>query len=280
MMLLKLLRVKQWIKNGFVAAPFFFSYMFLNPETYFSVITATGAFCLISSAVYVLNDINDREKDQNHPKKRFRPIAAGQIDILPAFLIAILLVIGSISLSAFTNMGVTTVITVYFLMNILYTKVLKKIVLLDVGFIAIGFFLRLLAGALAIDVSLSAWIVLTTFFLSLLLGFSKRKNEFVSTDASHRSTLKVYTEELLNSLVVMSTTLTLLTYALYIIDTKDVSNLKYLANYPIVVYALFRYLYLLFAKNDGGDAAETLLKDKPLLVSAILWGIVMVLTFY
>lgn len=274
---LKLIRVKQWVKNGFVLAPLFFSYSFLDFNLVTSAIFALLSFCFISSFVYILNDIFDRDSDKFHTKKKFRPIASGKISIRVALIVAFI----SLLLSAFFafKANILIVIGIYLVVNIFYTLYLKKIVFVDVGIIAFGFFLRLLAGANSISQPLSSWIVLTTLFLSLLLGFSKRRSELLSSDKKHRKTLNFYSESLLNNLILMSTTLTIITYSLYIVETKGVYDLIYLLNVPFVIYSLFRYLSIVFNDDGGDDTAELLFSDKPLLISIILWFIVMVLTF-
>ncbi|NGU67654.1 decaprenyl-phosphate phosphoribosyltransferase, partial [Clostridium perfringens] len=193
--LLKLMRPKQWIKNFFVFGALIFSYSFLNLNKTIAALIAFILFCLISSTVYIMNDILDVEKDRIHPKKRFRPIASGAISIKQATIALVVLLAISMISSFMINKGLFFILVLYFINNIFYSFKIKNIVILDVISIAVGFILRVIAGGVAIDVSLSGWILLCTFFISLFLGFEKRRNEIIKLEGKaneHRKILDDY----------------------------------------------------------------------------------------
>lgn len=272
--LLKLMRPKQWVKNLFVIGPLIFSVSFLEPKKIEYSLIAFILFCLISSTVYIMNDIVDVEKDRIHPKKRNRPIASGAIKV-PAAVVS-LLVLLAISLigSYLINFELFIVIILYFINNILYSFKIKHIVIVDVISIAIGFILRVIAGGIAIDVNLSGWILLCTFFISLFLGFEKRKNELLKLQGNaneHRKILDDYSEELLNQISNICVPCTLVSYAMYTFIGHP--NPYMMLTNLFVVYGLFRYKYLVIKKGEGGSPTEALLTDKALIINIILWAV-------
>lgn len=272
--LFKLMRPKQWIKNFFVFGALIFSYSFLNLNkvTYSSL--AFILFCLISSTVYIMNDILDVEKDRIHPKKRFRPIASGAISIKKAKVaLCVLLAVGMIS-AFMINRNLFFVLALYFINNILYSFKVKNIVILDVISIAIGFILRVIAGGVVIDVSLSGWILFCTFFISLFLGFEKRRNELIKLEGranEHRKILDDYSDELLKQFSDITLTCTVISYAMYTFVAYE-SSYMMITNI-FVVYGLFRYKYLSMKKGEGGSPTETVLTDKSIIIDVILWAI-------
>ncbi|MDK0957126.1 decaprenyl-phosphate phosphoribosyltransferase [Clostridium perfringens] len=272
--LLKLMRPKQWIKNFFVFGALIFSYSFLNLNKTIAALIAFILFCLISSTVYIMNDILDVEKDRVHPKKRFRPIASGAISIKKATIALVVLLAISMISSFMINKGLFFILVLYFINNIFYSFKIKNIVILDVISIAVGFILRVIAGGVAIDVSLSGWILLCTFFISLFLGFEKRRNEIIKLEGKaneHRKILDDYSDELLKQFSDITLTCTVIAYSMYTFVAYNTSYMM-LTNI-FVVYGLFRYKYLSMKKGEGGSPTETVLTDKSIIIDVILWAI-------
>ncbi|MGL4741020.1 MAG: decaprenyl-phosphate phosphoribosyltransferase [Sarcina sp.] len=272
--LLKLMRPKQWVKNLFVIGPLIFSLSFLSPGKIEKSIIAFILFCLISSTVYIMNDIVDVEKDRIHPKKKNRPIASGAIKIPAAIVSLLVLLVISLGTAYFINIALFIVLIIYFVNNILYSFKIKHIVIVDVISIAIGFILRVIAGGIAIDVKLSGWILLCTFFISLFLGFEKRKNEIIKLQGNaneHRKILDDYSEDLLTQISNISVPCTLVSYAMYTFIGHP--NPYMMLTNLFVVYGMFRYKYLVLKKGIGGSPTEALLKDKALIINIILWAI-------
>lgn len=272
--LLKLMRPKQWIKNFFVFGALIFSYSFLNLNKTIAALIAFILFCLISSTVYIMNDILDVEKDRIHPKKRFRPIASGAISIKQAIIALVVLLAISMISSFMINKGLFFILVLYFINNIFYSFKIKNIVILDVISIAVGFILRVIAGGVAIDVSLSGWILLCTFFISLFLGFEKRRNEIIKLEGKaneHRKILDDYSDELLKQFSDITLTCTVISYAMYTFVAYE--NAYMMITNIFVVYGLFRYKYLSMKKGEGGSPTETVLTDKSIIIDVILWVI-------
>jgi len=223
-----LLRPKHWIKNLFVFAALIFSLNLFNIVKLIASLQAFFAFCLASSFVYIINDIIDIEQDRKHPKKRNRPIASGKISVKNAIIISIICLIASIILAFFVNLNTLIIISVYIFINIFYSIKIKNVVILDVMFIALGFILRMIAGATAIEVSFSNWILLTTFCISLFLGFGKRRGEILlvnnNTQNNTRFVLKLYSAQFLDYMIMSSVTLTIISYALYTIDLEVIKR--------------------------------------------------------
>lgn len=270
--ILKLLRVKQWIKNFFVFGALIFSFNFNDINSVISSFKVFLLFSLISSSVYILNDIVDVNRDKAHPTKKFRPIASGKVSIKNALLVFAFLFLTSISLSILVNKYVTIVLLVYFVNNLFYSFKLKHVVILDVFLIAFGFILRVVAGGLAIDVVLSPWILLCTLFISLFLGFEKRKAELItlgSNSSSHRNILSSYSVEFLNELTTISSTCTIVFYSLYtILQYPD--KPMFVTSF-LVAYGVFRYKYLIHKKGHGGSPTETVLTDKSIIFTVFIW---------
>lgn len=217
--ILKLIRVKQWIKNAFVLAPLLFSLKFTEMGAVVQSALAFAAFCFIASAVYVMNDILDRKKDALHPKKKNRPIANGKIQPVTGEGIACLLIVAAaVCLFILGSAKTAMTIMIYVMLNILYSYKLKQMVLVDVLVIAVGFILRVYAGAYAIGVPVSSFIFMTTLFLSLFLGFTKRKAELIRSGSEGREVLEKYSKEMVNQYIVISVALTIMCYALYTLE--------------------------------------------------------------
>lgn len=283
--IIQLLRIKQWIKNTFLFTPLIFSLNFLNAGLVTKSLLAFLAFCLASSFGYAVNDILDREKDRQHPEKSRRPIARGAVSVPAASFVAGILLAASIALSIVVNPLVTASIAGYIVLVALYSFVLKRLVIIDVMAIALGFVIRVIAGALAIEVGISNWILLCSLFISLFLGFGKRRNELNSLDdaANHRSVLGNYNIRLLDYMIVASLALTIITYSLYVIDPETVSRLgtdKLVMTLPFVIYGVFKYLYRLHVKQDGSDLADIILRDKGIIIDIVLWLLSIVIILY
>ncbi|MBU4349092.1 decaprenyl-phosphate phosphoribosyltransferase [bacterium] len=282
-----LLRPKHWIKNIFVFAALIFSLNLFNIIKLAASLQAFFAFCLTSSFVYIINDIIDIEQDRKHPKKRNRPIPSGKISIKNATTISIVCLITSITLAYFVNLNTLIVILVYIFVNIFYSIKIKNVVILDVMFIALGFILRMIAGATAIGVSFSNWILLTTFCISLFLGFGKRRGEILltnnNTQNNARFVLKLYSMQFLDYMIMSSVTLTIISYALYTIDSKVIKRFgtdKLIYTVPLVIYGIFRYLYVIYRNDSDGDPTEVVLKDKSIISVVLLWILLVIGLIY
>ena len=276
--LIRSLRVKQWIKNLFVFAALLFTQNYYDPELNGKALTAFFLFCFLSSAIYLINDVLDIKVDRQHPIKKNRPIAAGKLSISLALVFSGLLTILTWLMGYFyLGYNFFMICLVYWLMNLLYSKYLKHIVILDVLIIAIGFVLRAMAGAEAIQVEISNWLLLCTILLSLFLALSKRRHELVLLDENathHRAILKEYSPYLLDQLISVVTASTLMAYALYTMDQDVQANLgtdKLIFTTPFVIYGIFRYLYLVHQKDQGGDTSEMIVTDKPFALNIFLW---------
>ncbi|GKS58877.1 decaprenyl-phosphate phosphoribosyltransferase [Nitrospira sp.] len=276
LLLFSAMRPADWVKNVFVVAPLFFS----GQAAVFDKVALTGivvvAFCAMSSAVYLFNDINDREHDRLHEKKRHRPIASGELSTGLAASAASILAILSIAIVGF-SWKVVGVLVCYGVINVAYSLWTKHVVIVDVISIAMGFVLRVFAGGLAIEVTPSSWLILATFLLSLFLGLAKRRHELflMRTDAnSHRPVLEEYSIKLVDELISVVTPVTLLTYILYTLDEKTIHHFRSEHLYVtslFVVFGIFRYLYLVHRKDLGGSPTDLVVKDIPLVLSILGW---------
>jgi len=280
------LRVYQWPKNLVVFAALVFALELTKPS---QVLLSIGAFfvlCAASSAVYVLNDIVDREKDRVHPDKQARAVASGAISVPAAFVLVLVLSAGSLGAAYALRPAFCLAVVCFLALNLVYSFVLKKIMLVDVLSIAMGFVIRGIAGALVLDVRFTNWLVVCTMFLALFLALGKRRREIDLLDAeaiNHREVLGHYTAPYLDSLMLILAGATLLTYTIYTCSPDVVDRTgtdKLYLSLPFVVYGLFRYLYLVHHKRGGGDPSRTLLKDLPLMVTVFLWGLTSIVIVY
>lgn len=273
---LRLLRVKQWVKNAFIFFPIIFAGLLHNPKIFTHVTIVFFAFCFISSATYILNDFMDKDKDKQHPIKSRRPLASGKIPLYVALtFMFLLLTIGLTTLKCIDE-SILFVGILYLFLNLIYNFLTKKIVILDVISIAIGFQLRIWAGSLACQVLPSIWLQFCVLLLSLFLGFIKRRHELSILEKSaalHRPVLQNYTAYLLDQLTSISATLTIVFYGLYSISPEVQMRLGYSIIYSLifVIYGLFRYLYLVQVKNLGGEPGDVILKDLPSMINLVLW---------
>lgn len=277
---MRLVRVKQWTKNAVVFAAFLFALGDRQQNLSWLVLWKAGLaaflFCLLSSAVYILNDIRDVEQDRAHPNKRRRPIAAGEIAIAPALAAAALFLVITFYGAYRISTALPLVLLAYLLLQVAYTFFLKRIPLLDVLVIATGFVLRAVAGAVAILVPISPWLLICTFLLAIFLGLCKRRHEKVNTAGSEtRAVLAGYTPMLLDSLIAMSGAATIVTYAIYTLwpETVEKFGTQWLcATLPFVLFGIFRYMYLVYQADQGDRPEQILLSDIPILSTVALYG--------
>lgn len=269
---IKLFRPKQWIKNFFVFAALIFSNNFLNIDYLKQTTYAFLCFCLISSCVYIFNDMVDVEKDRKHPRKKYRPIASGAVSKKEALMLFLLTAGGGITASFLINKLFGVIVIGYLINNAVYSFKVKHLVILDVMSIALGFLLRVISGAAVIHVDVSPWILLCTLLLSLFLGFSKRRNELVVLEENadkHRRILDEYSLEFIDHMLAIVTASTVMAYSLYTFSAHE--NKYMMLTIPFVLYGIFRYQYIVYKKNEGGSPEEMLLTDLPLLINVILW---------
>jgi 4-hydroxybenzoate polyprenyltransferase len=274
--LLKSLRPKQWVKNSLVFAGIIFSPRFFDLNFLLIVIYAFIIFCFLSSAGYLINDIKDMEFDQKHPTKKNRPIASGVVNIPIALILAITLLTVSIIASFYLNFSFALVAISYLILMLLYTFLLKNVVIIDVFSIAAGFVLRLVAGVVVIGEEVVPWPVVCIALLALFIALGKRRYELVTLAhaSQHRRILESYRPQLLDQLISMTAGLTILAYALYTLWPETVAkygthNLVYTV--PFVLYGIFRYLYIIYNKEEGGQPEKILVTDVPLLLTIVGW---------
>lgn len=249
-----------------------FSGNLLNISMLAKVTVGFLVFCLISGAVYLINDIVDIDKDRNHPRKKNRPLAAGMITVRGAATVAVLVSAAALYSAFALSSALGIITTAYFALMILYSFYLKNIIILDVFTIATGFVLRVVAGTEVIDIYLSPWAVMCTFFLALFLALGKRRSEKIVLGGnanSHRVSLDSYPLPLLDQMISIVTTSTIVSYFLY--TFKYGQSLSSFLSVPFVLFGLFRYLYLVYADNSGGSPEEIVIKDRPLQISLALW---------
>jgi 4-hydroxybenzoate polyprenyltransferase len=281
-----LIRPKQWIKNLFVFAPLIFAKELFLAGPFLLTLRAFAAFCLTASAVYIINDLFDAEADRTHPEKRHRPLAAGTISTPQALLLLGTLIAADTLLLWGMNRGYTTIIIMYFVMNLAYTLKLKEVFLLDVFIIAAGFMLRVLGGAYAIEVFVSSWIVLCSLFISLFLGFAKRRGELVAVQnagaVSERKVLQHYRVELIDQILTITAAGTVISYAMYTVAPRTIEIFgtdKLIYTTVFVIYGVFRYLYLIHTESVE-NPTSTVSSDLPIIANAALWIAACVVLIY
>ncbi len=283
--LLKTMRLRQWTKNAFVFAALVFDGKLTQLSPFARTVEAFLWFCLISSTVYIINDLVDIEKDRAHPVKRLRPLASGQLSPRVAAVAAVILAITALVGAFITNLTLGLVVLAYLLLNLAYSFYLKHIVIVDVMSIAAGFVLRVVAGAVVVQVTrFSPWLYVCTTLLALFIGLGKRRHELVllAEDANtHRAILDHYTIPFLDQLISLVTSTTVIAYALYTFSAPNLPpNHLMMLTVPFVLYGLFRYLYLIHVRKLGGAPDELLLQDLPLLISVLLWAGSVVVILY
>lgn len=287
------LRPKQWIKNLFVFGGVVFAGLASNTDDLRLVTIVFVAFCCISSSGYLFNDVMDMDKDLHHPRKRLRPIAAGQVSVINAIFIGIVLLVVGFALALSVSMNVGGMLILYALVTFSYSFFFKNIVLLDIFMIALGFVIRVAAGAITIAVELSPWILICTLLLALFLAINKRRVELITLAqgaGNHRQLLNFYSEALLVEMSTTVTSATIIAYSLYsfFISTPLTKTIVpsseqrpyMMLTIPLVIYAIFRYLYLLHQRRAGDSPEEVIFKDASFFISLVLWAVLCYIIVY
>ncbi len=283
----RLLRPSQWIKNAFVFAPLVFSKHLFEPQLFILALKGFISFSVVSSAVYVFNDIFDKDADAAHPLKRNRPIASGAISIPAASFFSAVLLCAAALVAFSLPQGFQIVLLSYLVLQLLYSVALKKIVILDVFIIASGFMLRVLAGAEVINVMISHWIILCTMFLSLFLALAKRRGEIVlfqlADSTSERKVLQQYDISFLDSMMIITSSGMAISYALYTVADRTVNafgsdNLIFTTIF--VLFGIFRYLFLVMKKNMGENSVAIIFRDRSMFINLCLWFLSCVVIIY
>ena len=280
--ILKTLRPYQWTKNLIIFAALLFSKNILDLNYVILNFWGFLIFCMLSGSVYLFNDVMDRKQDRLHPKKKNRAVASGKVKPVEALVAAFVIAAGTVTMAFHLRFEFGLSAVFYFLLIVFYSISFKKLVILDVLTLAIGFVVRAVAGGLLIQVEISDWLLIVTIFLALFLGFSKRRGELVNLSKAARDTrpiLQSYTIPLLDQLITISTASTLMAYTLYTLAPQTIRKFgdRLWITIPVVVYIVFRYFFLVYARGQGSDPSRTLLRDMPLLVGVIIW---IVLVFF
>lgn len=284
--LFRSLRPAQWVKNVFVLAPIVFAEELVHLPLLGRAGIAFATFCAAASTIYLVNDLGDREEDRLHPLKCHRPIAAGEVSVSSArgtaFVLAVLAFAGAWTLGR----NFSLILAVYLGVNLLYSHGLKKVVILDVMLVAAGYVFRVMAGGAAIEVEVSRWLLLCTIFLALFLILSKRRHELLllADDAGdHRSVLQHYNPEFLDQMINVVTASAVVSFALYAMDEGTVERFgsdRLIYTLPLVLFGIFRYLFLIYQKHDRRNPTEALLTDVPFVVNIVLWGVAVLWIVY
>ena len=271
---IKALRPKQWSKNVLLFAALLFSFRFLDSASVVRTLIGFLSFSFISSAGYVFNDIRDREADANHPTKRLRPIASGALPVPAAWALMALVCLAGFAVALWLSPAFALIALLYLASTLSYSVYFKHYVIIDIMMLSVGFLWRAVAGAVVLGVLISPWLLVCTGFFSLFLGFNKRRGELDllkdGADA-HRRNLAEYSPALLDEFQAITTSGTVISYALYCVLAAPTPWL--LLTLPYVLYVIFRYIYLVQQKAEGGDPTSTLFKDIPILVCAVLYAV-------
>ena len=279
------MRPGQWLKNLFLFAALLFSENLIEASKSVMVLEAFLLFCLLSGSVYIINDIFDREQDRDHPLKSQRPISSGKIAVGKAIVIAVVLSLLALIFSFLLGRHFGLVALGYFLLNLAYSWRLKDVVIIDVMVVALGFVLRVIAGGVIIKVEISAWVLVCTILLALFLALSKRRYELVLLNEKaeiHRRALSQYSPYFLDQMIGVVTASTLMSYALYTISEAPhkFGTKNMIFTIPFVLYGIFRYLYLVYQKEGGGEPSQVLFNDWPLIIDVILWVMAVIIFIY
>ncbi len=299
---LLMMRPQQWIKNLFVFPALVFSKHLFHYGYLARSLAAFGLFCLISGAVYIFNDLLDVEEDRHHPAKRYRPLASGRIAPPIAWAAFGLSSLAGVALSFWLGLWFGLVVAIYYVMNLGYSVYLKRVVILDVLIVSLGYVLRAVAGGVVLKVEISEWLLICTVLLALFLVLAKRRQELTlmddrtnmllelslaATDAEsavrYRKSLDEYNPYFLDQMIGVTTASTLMAYILYTVSPEAVRKFggrDLLYTTPFVIYGIFRYLYLIHQKREGENPTKTLLGDGPLLLDIALWGAAVVIVLY
>lgn len=283
--LFKSMRPKQWAKNVFLFVPLIFDEKLFQSAPLLRTIFACVLFCLISSVVYLLNDLGDIERDKLHPVKKSRPLPSGQLPPTVAKITVVLLTLICLPLSWLLHPYLAAILVIYLAQNIAYTFWLKNVVILDVMTIAAGYVLRVAAGAVVVNVArFSPWLYLFTILVSLFIAICKRRNELLVLEDNangHRAILQEYNIRFLDEMTGLVTSGAVMAYSLYTFSAPNLpSNHSMMLTIPLVIYGVFRYLYLVHVKELGGEPEELFLKDRPLLITVLLSGVLVFLIMY
>jgi len=276
---LAMLRPYQWVKNLLVFSGLIFSTSLFRSEVIGASLATFCIFCMASSGIYILNDLRDIESDMRHPVKKNRPIASGRVSKTKAVVTMGILLPAALLLSFLLDKSLFVIIVIYTGLNIGYSFGLKNIVILDALIVASGFLLRAFAGCVVINVDVTPWLFICTLSLALVLSFGKRRNEMsiLKTEAgNHRGTLHLYNVQLLDMILTICSATAIGTYSLYTMAAETVSRFgsqKLIITTPFVMYGVFRYLFLIYSENKGGDPTKLLMRDIPMLINGVLWMI-------
>jgi len=279
------MRPRQWVKNLFVFGGVVFSERLFTPAVW-TAAAAFVIFCALSGAVYLLNDVADRDKDRQHPDKCRRPIAAGRLSVSAAVMAAMVLIVIGLGAAAWLSRPFALAALAYVTLLSAYSAWLKHMVIVDVLAVALGFVLRAAAGALVIGAAISSWLLICTILLALFLALGKRRNEALALQADadrHRPILAEYSPAFLDQMISVVTASTVTAYALYTMSPETVARFHtplLPATLPFVLYGIFRYLYLLYHRKLGGNPTDMVLHDRPLLLNTALWLLVVLLIIY
>jgi len=282
--LLETMRPKQWAKNLFIFAGLIFGKKLLYPSLLARNVLAFVLFCLISSTIYLINDLADIEKDRQHPTKRRRPLPSGRLQPRVAIIAAALFPAISMPLAFLLNLQFGLVAMAYLATMIAYSLLLKNLVIVDVLVVSAGYVLRVAAGVIVTGVPFSPWLYVCTTLLALFISFSKRRHELLileGTANEHRATLNEYTPHLLDEMISVVTSTTVIAYSFYTFSAPNLPpNHAMMLTIPFVLYGIFRYLYLIHVRNEGGTPEELVFKDKPLLLAIALWALTVLFVLY
>ena len=279
------MRPKQWLKNMFVFAALVFDRQLVTLNSFLITVAATFLFCLASSLVYIINDLADIESDRQHPTKQNRPLASGQLLKQTAIFSAVVIALLTFPTAFILDLGLGIIVLGYFIIMLAYSLWLKHVPLIDVMIIAVGFVLRVAAGVIIIETErFSPWLFVATVFLALFIGLGKRRAEIELLDAdaaSHRRVLDGYTLELLDQLLTIVLSTTLMTYCLYTFSAAVTpGSYHMMLTIPFVIYGLFRYLYLVRIEHCGGAPEEIVITDRPMQATVVLWGLTVLVILY
>jgi 4-hydroxybenzoate polyprenyltransferase len=279
------LRPRQWVKNLFVFAAVIFSQQLFTPA-FARAAEAFVIFCALSGGMYLFNDVADRHKDRLHPRKRERPVASGRLSPRAALIAGVLLLAAALAAAAWLSLGMLLVAAGYVTLLTAYSLGLKHVVIVDVIVVACGFVLRAVAGAVAVDVEISGWLLICTVQIALFLALGKRRHEYLTLEgeaALHRPILAEYSAGLLDQMIAVVTASTVTAYALYTMSPETVAKFHthwLPVTLPFVLYGVFRYLYLLYRKELGGNPSEVVLNDRPLLINTVCWIAAVLIIIY
>ena len=284
--LIKTMRPRQWIKNGFIFFALIFDRQLFMTEPFLRTVMGFSLFCLVSSAVYLFNDIADVEADRNHPEKKNRPIASGKLPVRVAWISALLLVLFAIPFGYWLSPFFALILVAYLVINLLYSRWLKHVPILDVLIVSSGFVLRVAAGvALIYPVErFSPWLYMITILFSLYIGLGKRRAEMnllAHGASAHRKVFEGYTIPLLDQYITIVSGMTIIAYSLYTFSAPNLpENHSMMLTIPFVVYGIFRYLQMIQIGHAAGSPDEVALKDRPLQITVLLWGLAVIAIFY